>query len=341
MRGSLRYTPREDLSADFIVTWDRQRNPGTAFVSKALPTASGPGNPFGAAHLGGSPLSASVLGKKELGLDRDVYDLNLTVNASLNDRWTLTTVNGYRRFDSLEVFDADGSAAWYLKFAELAQGTQGSHETRFAYSGERLRASLGWNLFREYGIQNVPFSSEEGIFLQCVARLIPNLPCISPNGAVSAAITTGLLTGGRFQSLPYRSVFENQGKNDSYSIFADATWSLNERLDVTADANSQREARVGDVVGARCEQLLAQNTIRFTSKPSQQTAHTPTVPQNRQAGTGCAGGNVTCWVRTGVGAALVCGELDRRGCGYAGETTLLEWNWCWGLSSSRSLRCLR
>lgn len=243
MRGSLRYTPREDLSADFIVTWDRQRNPGTAFVSKALPTASGPGNPFGAAHLGGSPLSASVLGKKELGLDRDVYDLNLTVNTSLNDRWTLTTVNGYRRFDSLEVFDADGSAAWYLEFAELAQGTQGSHETRFAYSGERLRASLGWNLFREYGIQNVPFSSEEGIFLQCVARLIPNLPCISPNGAVSAASATGLLTGGRFQSLPYRSVFENQGKNDSYSIFADATWSLNERLDVTAGVRLLGEER--------------------------------------------------------------------------------------------------
>ena len=243
VRGSVRYAPGDDTTVDFVVTWDRQRNPGTAFVSKALATAAGPGNPFGKAHLGGSPFSASVLGKEKLGLDRDVYDVNLTLTHSFNDRWSLTTVNGYRRFDSLETFDADGSAAWYLEFAELAKGTQGSHETRFSYTSDTLRASAGWNLFREYGLQNVPFSSEEGIFLQCAARLIPNLPCVASNGTVAAAGATALLTRGVTAVVPYRSVFENQGKNDSYSVFADGTWSPNDRWDLTAGVRLLGEKR--------------------------------------------------------------------------------------------------
>lgn len=243
IRGSLRYTPSEQTTVDFIVTYDRQKNPGTAFVSKALPTSAGPGNPFGKAHLGGSPLSATVLGKSKLGLDRDVYDVNFTLTQSLSERWSLTTVNGYRRFNSLETFDADGSAAWYLEFAEIARGTQGSHETRFAFTGESLRASVGWNLFREYGIQNVPFTSEEGTYLQCAARLVPNLPCVASDGTVSAAGATAILTRGAATSLPYRSVFENQGKNDSYSVFADATWSPSENWELTAGVRLLGEQR--------------------------------------------------------------------------------------------------
>lgn len=243
IRGSLRFTPSDDLTVDLIATWDRQRNPGTAFVSKALPTEAGPGNPFGVAHLGGSPRSLETLGKSKLGLDRDVYDLNLSAEWTLSDRWTLTTVNGYRRFDSLETFDADGSAAWYLEFAEFAKGGQGSHETRFAFTGESLRASLGWNLFREYGFQNVPFSAEEGIFLQCAARVIPNLPCVAADGSVASARASSILSGGRLTVVPYTSLFENQGRNDSYSIFADATWKLSPRLELTAGLRLLEETR--------------------------------------------------------------------------------------------------
>ena len=243
IRGSLRFTPSDDLTVDLIATWDRQRNPGTAFVSKALPTEAGPGNPFGVAHLGGSPRSLETLGKSKLGLDRDIYDLNLSAEWTLGDRWTLTTVNGYRRFDSLETFDADGSAAWYLEFAEFAKGAQGSHETRFAFTGESLRASLGWNLFREYGFQNVPFSAEEGIFLQCAARVIPNLPCVAADGSVASARASSILSGGRLTLVPYTSLFENQGRNDSYSIFADATWKLGPRLELTAGLRLLEETR--------------------------------------------------------------------------------------------------
>ncbi len=246
MRASLRFTPTSDLVMDLIGTYDRQRNGGTPFISRRLPTEDGPGDPFGRAHLGGSPLSAEVLGADQLGLDRDVYDLSLTVAYDIEPGLTFTAVNGYREFDSLEIFDADGSAAWYLEFAELAQGWQASHEGRFSYADPNWRASFGWNVFLERGIQRVPFSSEEGTFIQCTFGAavtgIP-LPCIDENGVVQAARVTALLTGGLATQIPYASVFENQGDNDTYSIFADTTWIATPSLELTAGVRVLLEDR--------------------------------------------------------------------------------------------------
>lgn len=243
VRGSLRFTPTEAFTADLILTYDRQRNSGTPFISGTYPTASGPANPFGDAALGGSPVSESALGAAKLGLTRDVYDANLTLGWQVADDWTITMINSYRDFDSLEIFDADGSAAWYLEFAEDAVGHQYNHETRFSYNSDGFRGSFGWNGFVESGSQVVPFSSEEGTFLQCAARLIPNLPCIAPDGSVAASAATGILTGGAATVIPYTSTFGNIGKNQSYSVFADGTWIASEALEITAGVRALIEKR--------------------------------------------------------------------------------------------------
>lgn len=235
IRGSLRLTPTDALTIDLIGTFDRQRNGGTPFISGNFPTAAGPADPFGPANLGGSPLSKQVLGKDQLGLDREVYDLNFTATWQLSDDFSFTTVNGYREFDSLETFDADGSAAWFLEFAEIAEGWQFSHEGRFAYQGMNLRASAGWNYFTEDGRQNVPFSSEEAIFLECLGGgAVFQFGCVADDGSVPAALITPTLSGGALAALPYQSVFENQGQNDAYSVFADATWLATDSLELTA-----------------------------------------------------------------------------------------------------------
>ncbi len=246
VRVSMRWTPSDAVAVDFIGTYDRQRNGGTPFVSGTFATSAGPANPFGSANLGGSPVSLAVLGGSQLGLDREVYDLNLTLSAEIAPGLTFTTVNGYRDFDSREVFDADGTAAFYLEFAERARGWQASHEGRIAYSDPQWRATFGWNLFREDSVQNVPFSSEEGTFLQCAARVVPGLACVDAAGVVQAAGATALLTSGALTSVPYSSVFENGGRNDSYSVFADATWIPAEAIELTAGARvliEERESR--------------------------------------------------------------------------------------------------
>ncbi|WP_211276768.1 TonB-dependent receptor [Erythrobacter tepidarius] len=243
VRASLRYTPTSDITLDLIGTYDQQRNGGTPFISGRFPAFLGaPGgaaNAFRPANLGGNPGAAAVLGDDQLGLNREVYDLNLTVEYAFADDWTFSTVNGYREFDSREVFDADGSAAPFLEFAEIADGWQISHEGRFTYSGRSLRARAGWNVFIEDGRQNVPFATEEGTFLQCLsslfgAPLIPGIPCVAPDGSVPAAGVTAIATGGALQAIPYASVFENQGRNEAYSVFADATWLASDALELTA-----------------------------------------------------------------------------------------------------------
>ena len=249
VRASLRFMPTDHLTVDLIGTFDRQRNGGTPFISGTFPTANGPADPFGDAQLGGSPYSEAALGNAQLGLDREVYDANLTAEYEFGDSWTFTTVNGYREFDSAEVFDADGGPAPFLEFAEIATGWQFSHEGRFSYVDPMWRAAFGWNFFTEKGVQNVPFSTEEGTFLQCLTSvatpnpLIAGIPCVGPDGSVPAALVTGIVTGGAATAIPYSSVFENRGDNQSYSTFADVTLIPVPALELTAGARLLIEQR--------------------------------------------------------------------------------------------------
>jgi outer membrane receptor protein involved in Fe transport len=134
----------------------------------------------------------------------------------------------------------------YSNLRNWRRGWQASHEGRFGYSSDRLRGSAGWNYFYEDGIQNVPFSSEEGTFLQCFGPAtvrIPGIPCVNAAGVPTAADFTRLATGGLVTQLPYTSVFENQGRNRTVSVFADATFIPVPALELTAGVRYLRERR--------------------------------------------------------------------------------------------------
>lgn len=233
LRGSLHFAPVDDFTLDFVATYDRQRNGGTPFISSRLPTEAGPPNPFGPANLSGSPQSAAVLGAPLLGLTRDVYDANLTLGYDFAGGWNFTTTNGFRRFNSLEIFDADGSRATFLEFAESAFGYQVNHEGRFTYTDPKWRASFGWNYFREDGQQVVPFSTNERVFFACLGGgLGPT--CVAPNGTVPADAQPPIFN---------RSVFGNIGRNDTYSVFGDVAWTPVRKLELTAGVRIQIEKR--------------------------------------------------------------------------------------------------
>ncbi|MEM6909702.1 MAG: TonB-dependent receptor [Pseudomonadota bacterium] len=238
IRGSLRITPDVDTTIDIVATYEEQNNPGTAFISGTLPPTGGVADPFGPAELGGSPFSGSVLGLDELGLERSVFDISGTFERSFGDNWTLTSITGYREFDSLEVFDADGSALFFLEFSEDAQGEQFSHETRLSYDSDVFRGFFGVNYFEEDGTQGVPFSTDEGTYLACAPfpalagtqaliagalGITPDQLCSGPTALTAAGQGTAVLTQGAATILPYESNFVNGGENSSFSVFADAT----------------------------------------------------------------------------------------------------------------------
>ena len=249
-RLSLRYD-KDDLLVDLVGTYDGQRAPGTAFKSRTFAPTGGDTSPFTFAEVAGSPFSSAALGGPQPELKRNVYDVNLTARYNLSDTTSVTQIIGYRRFDSNEVFDADGTQAWYLEFAEDARGEQISSETRINYDNGDFRAFAGFNYFHETGSQRVPFSSEEGTYLQCAARLVPGLPCINAAGVVTAAGATKILTNGAATVIPYTSEFKNSAELTTYSAFADVTWIPTPSLELTAggrllieDRNSGYFARV-------------------------------------------------------------------------------------------------
>ncbi|MEH3036491.1 MAG: TonB-dependent receptor [Sphingomonas adhaesiva] len=295
-RLSLRYVPTDAVTADLVLTYDGQRNTGTPFKSRAFAPTGGQTGDFGDAELSGSPFSREVLGRRKLGLTRDVYDANLTVSVDLAPGVTFTTVNGYRRFDSLEVFDADGGPAWYLEFAEDARGDQWSHEGRFNVEGDRARAAFGWNGFFENGVQRVPFSTEEGTYLACSvsaafapiraalngAGIPTGTACVAANGTIPATRATAILTRGAATQLPYASVFANDGRNAAYSVFADATFLPTPRVELTAGArvliekrrsgyvNDQPNSRILAGLGIATSLLGTPNTnnVRYVAQQS-------------------------------------------------------------------------
>ncbi|MEH3160372.1 MAG: TonB-dependent receptor [Sphingomonas taxi] len=279
LRGSLRWRPTDRITADLVLTYDGQRNPGTAFKSRAFAPTGGQTGDYGYAELSGSPFSATVLGKRKLGLDRNVYDANLTVTAELAPGVTFTTVNGYRRFDALETFDADGGPAWYLEFAEDAKGDQWNHESRFAFDGPRYRAAFGWNAFLENGFQRVPFSTEEGTYLACSvagayagiraalnqAGIPTGTACVAANGTIPATRATAILTRGRASVLPYAAEFANYGTNAAYSVFADATWIPVPALELTAGARILIEQRRSGYTSTQPDSQILAGLGVFTS----------------------------------------------------------------------------
>jgi hypothetical protein len=98
------------MTVDVIGTYDGQRAPGTAFTSGTFAPTGGDTSPYSFVEIAGSPFSAEVLGADQPSLRRNIYDLNVTANYAPQGPWSFAAVAGYRNFDSLEVFDADGSS---------------------------------------------------------------------------------------------------------------------------------------------------------------------------------------------------------------------------------------
>jgi len=253
LRGSFAFTPTDTFRADLVISYDRQNPPGTSFKSGTFAPPGGDTSPFTFASLSGAPDSQETLGLAEPGLERDVFDINLTMRYDFNENWAITSITGYREFDSVEVFDADGTAAPYLEFTEDAIGDQWSQEVRVNYQRDGFAAFFGGTYFHEDGRQTIPFSTEEGVITECVTQAFglgatPNvgalgLGCVGADGSVPSLAATGILTGGALSALPYTQVFGNTGDFDVWTLYADATVELSSRLEVSFGGRYVNESR--------------------------------------------------------------------------------------------------
>ena len=272
IRPSLRFTPNENLTIDFIFTYEQNDQPGTAFLSAVVPPSAGVdldanniSGPFGELSgafgnnqvtFGGlefnplindlapvlTPVSqedlANFLGGSELGLFREVIDFNLSVDWTINDAWELSSIVGYREFDSNEVFDADGSQIPFLEIGEISTGEQFNFELRAAYDYEGIRGFFGVNYFTEDNTQSTPAALDETIFLACIDPATGqfNPPqCVNADGTFNRLnlFTGGLVPSGSAPGILNINDTTNFGNFNVFSFFADTTVDLTDKLEVT------------------------------------------------------------------------------------------------------------
>lgn len=236
VRGFLEWQPTDRLQADLIVNYQRDTPPGTAFKSGSIPPTGGTTDPNSFAELGphGS-LRNDYLGG-DLGIDRKVHSATLSIAYDLGTAWTLSSISNVRSFDSLEVFDADGTAAFWLEFAEDAESDQWSQEIRVNFNdGGAVSGFFGASYFHEDGSQAVPFATDEGVFAACLG-LAPGVPCVNADGSVNSIFPAPVIFNERFG---------NTGENSTWSVYADATWQVAPQLVATAGIRYLEDERQG------------------------------------------------------------------------------------------------
>jgi iron complex outermembrane receptor protein len=259
-RASAAWLVNDRLRFDLIYNWQQDQPTGTSFKSRAYAPPGGDTLPWTAAGLSKftDPVGSKFEGGRDLGLERTVQGATLLSAYDLDDHWTLNSITGWRSFESLEVFDPDGLASQILLFAEDAQGDQFSQEFRLNFDdGGRLTGFGGLGYFEESGFQRVPLQYDERGTLALFGALTTGRPVTAlfspttfPNFPSNAVLGALLTTPTRLPFKPiHQEEFQNWGKTRAVDLFADMTYSVNERLEVSAGVRATNEAKTSSYRG--------------------------------------------------------------------------------------------
>jgi len=262
VRASLHVDPTDTFSFDIIGNYEHDAPSGTSFKSISyLPTDPVTGVTIGnRGRNTGAALApaAGFEGGRPLGLNRNVYSVTGLASWKLDDNLTLNSVTGWRKFNSLEVFDADGLSLPILTAAEDARGTQFSQELRLTYDTQKVTAFVGASYFHENGSQRAPAEFNEAEVLARIANAlngggaIPGRPADAPAPAslfANPAFTAQLLQGAAAASgvaLPaaqalgiannlkqnHLETSTNFGRTNAYDLFGDVTLHVTDKLDL-------------------------------------------------------------------------------------------------------------
>ena len=256
LRGALRWQPAPATTADLLVNWQQDTPPGVAFVSGVIPNSRGSTSPFADAELNRGA---------QLGIDRSVGGVTAIVAHEFSQNVSLSSITGWREYDSSENFDADGSRLPLLEFAEDSRGRQFSQELRVNLTdGQRLNGFVGAGWFNESGASRVPFYQDErqlwpflagsfrdaliggGLPAPFANGFVPPANPFAPQAALPLAFA-GFATPGLPASLrpladlagaPLRGArtddYTQSGRTRAFDVFVDGTWRATDQLEFTA-----------------------------------------------------------------------------------------------------------
>ena len=265
IRGSLHFNIGDSNGVDVILNHEKDTPPGTAFRSMVIPnrrassqdiatfntwlgSLSTSGLP--AVHSGMDPYQADSQRGSELGTDRSLDSATILGRFRINDSWSLHTTTGWRHFDSLEKFDSDGSQADLVEFDEKATGHQFSQEFRFNYdAGGKFTGFVGLDFTSETSLRDLTYHTDERQLYALLSpqahalfpAFLPIVPLLNPDGTPNIS-TTSLVSGLFVLNPDHHETFGNDVDVRSTELFADGTWQLADKWELTVGLRGTHES---------------------------------------------------------------------------------------------------
>jgi iron complex outermembrane receptor protein len=204
MRGALLWTPTASFDATLIVDYTKDKGTGTAFENASLPSMVLPG--FGEpADTDGDPFLSHV--------GDDIFSDLEALGVTLNANWDLgpvklTSLTGYRKTDTEELSDFDGTPTPFMTVHRDETHDQFSQELRLASNtdGPLTYVVGAYYMTQEYDIATGQF------------------------GTVFGSPTAG-------------STIYTQQKADSWAVFGQADYEVLPGLTVTAGGRYSKEEK--------------------------------------------------------------------------------------------------
>jgi outer membrane receptor protein involved in Fe transport len=227
-RFSLRYLPTENLSIDLMASYQKDDNPGTAFMSKRYPNANGVSDIF--------EYEASLDSNKTWFNKRDVFGSSMDIKYYLNENHYFTSITSYYTNTVDHRWDGDGTIAPAIDMQEGVDANQFTEELRYHFSvGDKLSGFTGASYWREDVSQRYWFSPNE----QYMAYLIFQTPqYMMPGYPMTAIPEMGIPELAPLVGTPLPTNHEEEkidaAVNSAYDIFADASYKILPKLTLTA-----------------------------------------------------------------------------------------------------------
>ncbi|MDR0712638.1 MAG: TonB-dependent receptor [Prevotellaceae bacterium] len=252
-RFSVQYLPMENLQIDFMLSYQKDDNPGTAFMSKRYPNANGVSNIF--------EYEASLDEGKEWFNKRDVMLTSLDVKYSINSHSYLTSTTAFTHNAVDHRWDGDGTYAPAIDMQEGVNANQLTEDLRYHFSlNSKLSGFAGANYWREdvkythafypneqyfvhlyapmlaAGIDNAFGMS--GALLGSVTQELASSNLFTPLAQLPVALQNLLMQSGMPAAPPLSTTHSEKmisgAVNQSSDIFADVTYEILPKLNITA-----------------------------------------------------------------------------------------------------------
>ncbi|MFV0477469.1 MAG: TonB-dependent receptor [Parahaliea sp.] len=233
-RFSARWEPDDKFSFNLVATYDKDDTNSTVpFKSGTfVPLDQQSGEIVGDLDFW-SPLHLDTFGAiPKPYFQREIRGLSGIGEYYIGDYLSLTSITGYRWFDACESFDSDGTSTNMIAGHQCNGGEQISEEVRLNFTGfGNLDGFVGISAFDASNDMDMELGYDE----RAMALLFNGvLQSLTPDGLTNDEIN--ILLGEVADTLKPFHLDRTQTNADvrTYDLFFDATWHLDDQLEVFA-----------------------------------------------------------------------------------------------------------